>query len=518
MTHPTSKRELARERDVYEQLCELALDFWAGGYAQRQHLQEEMHSRLGQVRDPANPSDDKDFETGDGRIIREGRMELFTVPFLRAIIESQAVLYAADDLERTYGDETTARTIAHYHEVAGLTSKLHLIDAFVVLLRSPLMLVRWNDDLKRIVYDVMPPHWVWTWTHPQWPLENKMAYAVCYAEESPPDPVHPEVDETVWCAYQRPPFKGDPEDAPTIGYDRGRFVRYTKQDGPWPIPDTGDEKIIADGTNPLVDIGGMNGGKAIWSPLVWHWAEPPTESLFLDPAEDLVRANLELDVGLTMLLYVANMQSAGQPYITGSGSLPSALGPSRLVQIDDPGGSFGFASPGADLHGHMEVVQRLLQIQSMLRHLAPDTYSLQRPSISTGPAKLLEQYALTESRWRRVLMADMWERDRFDLERLYHNALGVTQERPAIPEDTRQVVRWGEMRVPHNRMEQVTRLAQEISLGVSNQLDAVMEVWGIDRDAARAKLDENALYSPDTKPDSAAAPGVAESNSDFESR
>lgn len=512
-----SARDDAADRQIYDATCETILDYWAGGLAQRATLQDELGHRLGEIRDPRKGSTVKDQpESDSGRVIREGRLELYTVPFLRSIAESLAVLYAADDLERVYAapgavapDATTAATIGWYHEAARLAPRLHQLDALLVALRTVLLLVRWCPDLGRLTYDLIPPHWVWVLDHPAHPLEPSLAYAVAYAEGS-------RNGRTAWTVYVRPALQGDPPSAPTRDpeyAETGRLVRFVRDGAPWgsdgKLPAGDDPGVAENGPNPLVGIGGFNGTSRLWSPLVWHWAEPPIERLWLLPADDLARANLELDVGLSMLAYVANMQSYGQPVLTGGGKRPRALGPSTLIEIDDPSGSFEFASPAAPLDAHRHTIRELLQIQAMLRHLSPDSYSITRPSISTGPAKLLEQAALVEARWRRTLIADGWESERFALERLLHNAYGVAPGRPPIPDDEHQVVRWGELRVPIDRAAQVQRLAQEIGARISSRLDAVMEVWGLSREEAALKIaddDQRAAPPPTAAPPQPAAP------------
>lgn len=491
----TSKRDVAQKRGYYNEICEKLLDYWNGGAAQKLWLQSELVNRFGEERDPReNPINDEEqvLINDEARVIREGRLELFVVPFLKAVVEQLAVLYAADDFERLYtndDDRSVDAVIKAYHKKGKLTPKLHLVDAWTMLFRMVVLQARWCEDLGHIVYDVLPPHWVWILKHPAFHLEHRMAYAVAWSEKEGSSE-HP--NQTIWCAYQRPPVDSDPADAPTWLYPYGRCVRYAKSDNPWPIPtvDIDPNSIIEERINEFVEIGGMDDKRMIWHPLVFHWAEPPTEDIHMVPAEDLAQANLELDVGLSLLLYVANTQSAGIPYMTGGGSPPRKIGPTTLVTIDEPTGSFGFASPGANIGGHLEVLKSLVQIQSMLRHLAPDTYSLQRPSIQTGPAKMIEQYSLTESRYNRTLMADASETERFELERLYHNAYG---NGPDIPWETEQTTRWGEMRVPMDLNQLVTRLGQEIDLGISTLEDAVMERYGLSREAARAKLEASGV-------------------------
>jgi hypothetical protein len=258
---------------------------------------------------------------------------------------------------------------------------------------------------------------------------------------------------------------------------------------------------VEDGDNPLAQMGGMEDGQCLWNPLVWHWAKPPIESVFLPVQDDLVQLALETDLAWSLVQYLANTQSHGQPVMIGSGTLPQALGASSVVRIDDPGGDFKFAAPTADVRGLLEVIRALYQTHAMLRHLSPDSWSFQRPSIQTGPAKQLEQAGLFETRSRRTLMADQWEARRFGLERLYLNYFANA----GIPWDMRQTVHWGELRVPVDRGAQVQRLLSEKALGVASQLDAVMEVWSLSREDAQAKLTE--INAANTAKPAQAEPG-----------
>jgi hypothetical protein len=46
------------------------------------------------------------------------------------------------------------------------------------------------------------------------------------------------------------------------------------------------------------------------------------------------------------------------------------------------------------------------------------------------------------------------------------------------------------MRIPIDRMAQVQRLSQELAIGAISRLDAIMEIWGVDRVGAEAKIIE----------------------------
>jgi len=503
-------RELASSQEHYHAHCERALDYYFSGTAQRAWLARELHRRLGRAvdpkRDPGTDTcalcghDTAHHETSSGRIIREGQLELVTMPTVQSAIADLSVLYSTDELQRRYRDgdgkpapKEIAETIDWYHAPnrGMLAPKLCELDALVELLRTVILVPRWCESLGHIQYDIVPPHWVRRLPHPGYPTNPTMDYAVALRE------TYEGEDGTstpVWAAYVRPPFPDDPPHAITRRYPQGRFVRY-RQARPWPVPEPGTEQgeqaIIKgeDKKNPLVEIDGVSQGGNVWNPLVWHWARPPVEDVFLPPQDDLIQLALEIDVAMSLVTYVANFQSYGQAVQKGIGTVPDELGPSTVVVLDDPAGDFKFAQPGADIPGHIAVIRALIQTSAQLRKMTPDSWSTQRPSIQTGPAKLLEQVGQQEARWKRSLMADVWEADRFAKERVIHNGY-APKSKPRIPWDVEQSVYWGELRVPIDRKRQVERLAMEVEKNFASQIDALVEIWGIDRDEARRKAKE----------------------------
>lgn len=494
----TTGRALALEPSTYGELCDIALDFLAGGEAQLVHVKRHLLKRLGQFEPdkPLRPSvqyQDRTSEdvvdTQAGRVIRQELTELVTFETVRSVVQDLAVLYSADDLHRAYhvGDDeyqSVGEIMGEYHEAGGLDARLQQIDGHVVLLQTTCSLVRWCEPRGTITYDVIPPHWVRVLACNDYPRDPDLAYALAYSERA---------DEETWRVFIRPPFDGDPPTAITwqVGAE-GAMLQIRAAD-PWKVLGQAPEKLIRDERitewepNPWVAIGGMEDRQLVWHPVVFHWASPPTDSIYLPPATSLVRVALEMDIAWSLLMRLANTQSNGVPVYQGSGTPPRQLGPSTLVQIDDPQGKFYFASPTASLEPYAKIIMALFQTFALLSKMAPDSYQLTRPSINTGPAKLLEQYGLTERRWARTTTADDWERARYRRERLLHNAYS---DGPPIPPVVKLTVHWGELRVPVDRAAQVQRIAQEMAMRVSSRLDAVMEIYGIDRASAQSKLQE----------------------------
>lgn len=504
--------ETARDRAVSQHRfsleCERWLDHWYRGSAQTARLKAVMLTRLGVADDPRgedplepNVASDEVLND-DGRAIVTGQTELATFGYVRALAESLGVLYDSDDFERIYRrpggerDAATASVMEWYHhpQRGGLQAQLHLVDAWLPGLRTVGLLVGWSADLGEFTYQVLPPHWFMFWPRPDVPTDQRLAYAVAYSEPEALDEHGRPVPAPVWTCYVRPALESDPPDAPTWceGYEEtGRLVRYKRHgqaydQSPWPIPAPGDRSILsdatmsdgrADGPNPIVVAGGWQAGRRVWSPIILHHSEPLVGGLRLPVADDQPQLGEEIDLGLTAALHTVNAQSHGVLVVTGPGDLPERIGPSHPIKLIE--GDAKFISPQGLASDHVETIRKIAALAGTLEHLPPDHYSDSPPSIETGPAKQLRRAELISKRARRTIDAERPEARRFELERVLHNAFGVTEERPAIPWDTEQVLHWGELATPADWGQRLQQMSQERRLGLSDQVDLVMERHGV---------------------------------------
>jgi hypothetical protein len=518
-----SDRERALSQQAYAAECERFLDFWYAGSAQKRRLQRAMIRRGGLIEEALGPeeatnnfADDSPYVDDDGKDIANERTELATVRYLKKICKDVGVLYASEDLKRTYvgpngDDEQTRKTMEWYQspERGNLTAQLHLVDPWLIGLQVVGLLGSYVEDLGEISYEVLPPHWFHIFEHDRWPLKLRLAFAMAYAESSGRDDDGKPVVSSNWAAYVRPVLADDPDDAPTrfepfmsedgemANHLTGRYVRWKGGNlafaEPWPIPDPGDPDIIEDGPNPLVRAGGWADGRRVWQPIVVHSAEPFVEGVRLPVADDLANTNSELDQGVTEALHTANLQLRGIDVLTGPGaSNVKKIGPQNPVRLETTDSSYDIKSPQGKPLEHMDTIHRIVQLNGMLHQLPVDSLSLKPPSITTGPALMLRRTDLTTERKRRIVDAVRPESRRFDLERVLHNAHGVNGMRPAIPWDQELVVHWGELATPVDRGTRLDELDKEMAMGITSTEEALMEMHNVDLEAARMRLEKMA--------------------------
>jgi hypothetical protein len=533
-TTGASARERAVDQQRFALECERWLDHWYRGSAQRARLKASLLARFGSTADPRGSDplsnfDDDPAINDDGREIMAGTTELATVGYCRALAESLGVLYDSDDFERSYRspdgalDEDASRVLEWYHSPSrgGLLAQLHLVDAWLPGLRTVGLLVEWEPDLEEISYQVLPPHWYTWWARPDRPCEPRLAYACAYSEAEAQDENGRPAPCPTWTCYVRPALPGDPADAPTRtpGFeDTGRLVRYRRpghdlDQAPWPIPAPGDKSIlpdpsmdggVADGPNPLVIAGGMDDGRRVWCPIILHHSEPLVGGLRLPVADDQAQLGEELDIGLTSALHTGNTQSHGVLVITGPGDIPDRIGPSNPIHLVE--GSASYIAPPGLARDHLDLLRRIAGLAGTFEHLPPDHYSDQPPSIETGPAKQLRRSELISLRSRRTVDAERPEAQRFDLERVLHNAYGVTPARPAIAWDTEQVVHWGELATPVDWSQRLQQMAQELAMGLSSTTDLLMERHGVSREEAERRVIDRAETEQRDRTSKPAAP------------
>lgn len=522
-------RDRALDQQQYADEADRFLDYWYGGSPQRHRLQQDMIRRGGSVqRTLGDGLNDVTTLDDDGDDIAKGKTELATFRYTRKICQDVGVLYSSDDLNRTYVDSTgeaneaVAKTMGYYQapERGNMTAYLHVVDPWLIGLRVVGLLCSWVAELGELSYEVMPPHWFHFWQHHLYPKKIRLAFAAAYAESEGRDEYGRPISSTRWVAYVRPMLGSDPHDAPTrfepfrsatgdaVTNETGRYVRWEAggvSSEPWPIPPPGDPSIIEDEQNPLVMAGGWEDGRRVWQPIVVHTAEPLVEALRLPISDDICNMNSEIDQGITEALHTANLQLKGIPVFTGPDATPGKIGPQNPVRLPTTDSSFAFQSPSARPKEHLDAMHEVVQLGGMLSNLSVDSLSLRPPSITTGPAMMMRRADLIQERENRVVDAVRPEARRFDLERVLHNAHGVTPTRPAIPWEIELRVNWGHLTTPVDLNKRLDELAKELTMGVTTKEEALMEVHGVDMKEAQRRLllAEEKSLSEDVDPDAA---------------
>jgi hypothetical protein len=198
------------------------------------------------------------------------------------------------------------------------------------------------------------------------------------------------------------------------------------------------------------------------------------------------------------------MQGFAQAYISGaSDMLPESLviGPNHVLRLPvDPNNpvqtQFGFANPSPDLAGSLRFPEVLLSSFLTSRGLSPKLVS------GTGES---EKY--TSGLDRLLAMIDRFEASQFDMElfraaekQLFYLIIRYLNTYAGTPvlnykwtnvnEDSVDVfVKYAEPQMVMSESEKLDAIARKKELGLMSDLDAIMEYYGIDEEAAQKKLD-----------------------------
>lgn len=123
--------------------------------------------------------------------------------------------------------------------------------------------------------------------------------------------------------------------------------------------------------------------------VLWQSLRPATGSLWLPPDEDLIRAQLALDLGITDLCYGLRFQAHPQPTVYGQVLQRGGpvFGPDALLQLEE-GGRFEYVSVPLVVSEVIKALEWLLRVQAVTRSLPADILT---PTAARNLAALQEQ-------------------------------------------------------------------------------------------------------------------------------
>lgn len=134
-------------------------------------------------------------------------------------------------------------------------------------------------------------------------------------------------------------------------------------------------------------------------PFIPVWNTPPTESLWLEGASDLVMVQQAIYQRLTDLLYTMKFQGFGVGYVRGKGVESDELltvGPGSLMKLPE-GGDVGFASPNAPIQDSLDAIDKLMKWAAITNGLSAGSISSEVREES-GRAKMIDNASLDELR------------------------------------------------------------------------------------------------------------------------
>lgn len=191
---------------------------------------------------------------------------------------------------------------------------------------------------------------------------------------------------------------------------------------------------------------------------------PYTTDFIRNGADDILNANLMVNLLMTELGLAMRLQALGQPVITGVDQLSKvSLGPDRPMVLPE-GGNFDFKSPGANLDDYINSIRFYVDSVAYNNNLKVK-WSVGREAFISGEALKMAEIDLTES-----VMADyqmVWrgvEQKRFEVDRKILEAYNIR-----VPEE--YSVDFSEPRFPLTAKEEREQWTWEWQNGLSSKED-----------------------------------------------
>jgi len=247
--------------------------------------------------------------------------------------------------------------------------------------------------------------------------------------------------------------------------------------------------------------------------VLWQTRKPSSGTIYIPPDEDLIQAQLGLDVGLTDLAYGLRFQAHPQAVVTGQvvgDSQEPTLGPDTLLTLAE-GGTFDYKSPPLSVDLVIRALEWLIRVQAVSRSLPPDILT---PSAARNLAALQEQrHDLLLRRERVIPFYVRALRKTWNIHRIVGNYWAANgADRIAYSPELQLGVRLAPVKQVSDRWQAAQSTQVEITQGRTSAIEQVMDAEGVDRDEATRRVEQRLAESraiEDAGKPTGAAPGPA---------
>jgi len=256
----------------------------------------------------------------------------------------------------------------------------------------------------------------------------------------------------------------------------------------------GNGELLSDSTEnpigmlPIVEVAGFKD--------FTYWVEKGTS---------VTDFTIQFNATMSDIAHIVRMQGFAQAYISGaSDMLPERLviGPNHVLRLPvDPNNpvqtQFGFANPSPDLAGSLRFPEVLLSSFLTSRGLSPKLVSGsgEVDKYTSGLDRLLSMIERFEASQYDMELFRSAEKNLFKLIIRYLNTYAGTSvlsyKWNNVKEDSVDIfVKYSEPQMLMSEQEKLDAIARKKELGLMSDLDAIMEYYGLDEEAARAKLNK----------------------------
>jgi len=423
-------------------------------------------------------------DTWDQRTIR-------VVPFVQRLARSLATLYqrrpTREFLVNGVPPEALNRAADSMYKMIGFDDKMQSVHEQLVAMNNATLWV-WPDNRGGVRLMCIPVH------------DQEFKLAVPYGDDV----------EDLEAAWVQLPIAKDPASG-IVTHGIAKITKDTAvwEDGPKGMigqPLWGDSPVNPLGRVPVVMLRG---------------SEPSPGEWFAPVPQDLLYAQLALDLTYTDIGHIASLQGYGQPVITGVGAAAATelkLGPESVIGLPDPEMSFDFRHGNPPLAEYQQAADQYLRSVLAFVGVNPDVFLKTSGAISSV-AKRMDMHERDIERARHAKMFEKAEQQAWDLIRLWSNELRGAGA--SVYPETEVRVSYHQADPPMDELHREQAVRMALDAGLTSPAKELARREGIPEREAKMQVQENlrawqqmqAIVAPDSRVTQGRAPtteGIAE--------
>jgi len=220
-------------------------------------------------------------------------------------------------------------------------------------------------------------------------------------------------------------------------------------------------------------------------------SEPAPGEWFAPVPQDLLYAQLALDLTYTDIQHIASLQGYGQPVITGIGHAAATelkLGPESVIGLPDPEMNFEFRHGNPPLAEYQNAADQYLRSVLAFTGVNPDVFLKTSGAISSV-AKRMDMHEREIERGRHAKTFARVEQEAWDLIRLWINELrGAGGD--VYPETTVRVT-YHQVDPPMDELHREQAVRMALDAGLTSPAKELARREGISEREARTLVEKN---------------------------
>ena len=382
------------------------------------------------------------------------RLQTEFTNIVKPIINQVSVVYkkpAIRQLKNKAGDPLEGSGADAYSDMvtkSRLDAMLKTVNRRATLLNTVGVQAVWNEELDGVRLDIWTPELLNVVQDPKDPTKA----AAVIMEQSFQDTVTDSVQENAWGS-------------------KNLFITWTPDfhmvfdANARAIPELANE----DGENPYGII-----------PVAWFRDDWPERMFWNEGTDDLINAQIQVNVKITELNNLIKMQSFSVPVIIGDNPKGNvSVDPSNFISIPLSDASqhgtpdFKFVSPDPKIAELIDAIKESITRIAFNWGISPDQFRLSGTP-SSGFALRLQNLRLIERRQDDVDLYAVWEQDLFNVMRTVWNT--HVQASRKIPEDAVMAINFAELDFSEDPMLEARHWDELIRAGVKNRAQWQMSI------------------------------------------